>query len=45
MLADRSQPADSDARKDRWFAYLTDDELPELAFYCPECPEREFSDT
>jgi hypothetical protein len=28
----------------RWFAYLTDDEPPELAFYCPECAEREFGD-
>ena len=25
-----------------WGAYLTDDEPPELAFYCPECAEREF---
>jgi hypothetical protein len=32
------------ADEDRWFAYLTDDEPPELAFYCPECAEREFSD-
>jgi hypothetical protein len=23
-------------------AYVTDDEPPELAFYCPECAEREF---
>jgi hypothetical protein len=27
---------------DRWRAYLTDDEPVELAFYCPECAEREF---
>jgi hypothetical protein len=27
----------------RWEAYLTDDEPPELAFYCPECARREFS--
>ena len=27
---------------DRWQAWLTDDEPPELAFYCPECAEREF---
>jgi hypothetical protein len=25
-------------------AYLTDDEPPELAFYCPGCAEREFGD-
>src|SRR6266516_108065 len=31
-------PADST----RWEAYLTDDEPPELAFYCPDCAEREF---
>jgi len=28
--------------EERWPAYLTDDEPPELAFYCPECAEREF---
>jgi hypothetical protein len=22
-----------------WFAYYTDDEPPELVFYCPECAE------
>ena len=27
--------------KARWAAFLTDDEPPELAFYCPECAERE----
>jgi hypothetical protein len=26
----------------RWQAWLTDDEPPELAFYCPDCAEREF---
>lgn len=26
----------------RWEAYLTDDEPPELAPYCPGCAEREF---
>ena len=26
----------------RWQAWLTDDEPPELVFYCPECAEREF---
>lgn len=30
------------ADKERWQAWLTDDEPPELAFYCPECAEREF---
>jgi len=25
-------------------AYLTDDEPPELAFYCPDCRDREFGD-
>jgi hypothetical protein len=27
---------------ERWSAYLTDDEPPELAFYCSECSRREF---
>jgi hypothetical protein len=41
--------AECDARwlpadEDRWSAYLTDDEPPELAFYCPACGEREFKD-
>ena len=27
---------------ERWQTYLTDDEPPEIAFYCPECAEREF---
>jgi hypothetical protein len=27
--------------KDRFAAYWTDDEPPELAFYCSECAERE----
>jgi hypothetical protein len=27
--------------EDRWEAYLTDDEPPELAFYCPQCAELE----
>jgi hypothetical protein len=26
----------------RWKVYLTDDEPPELAFYCPACALREF---
>jgi hypothetical protein len=32
------------AEEERWSAYLTDDELPEFAFYCPACAEREFCD-
>lgn len=28
---------------ERWLAYLTDDEPPELAFYCSDCAEREFT--
>jgi hypothetical protein len=30
-------PADDE----RWRAYLTDDEPAEVAFYCPDCAERE----
>ena len=33
-------PADAD----RWRAYPTDDEPPELVFFCPECAEGEFDD-
>ena len=36
-------PADDE----RWRVYLGSDDLdepPELAFYCPECAEREFGD-
>jgi hypothetical protein len=29
-------------RGDRFAAYLTDGEPPELAFYCSKCAEREF---
>jgi len=29
--------------KDRFAALLSDDEPPELAFYCSECAQREFS--
>jgi hypothetical protein len=25
-----------------WQAFLTDDDPPEIAIYCPECAEREF---
>lgn len=32
------------ADQERWRAYHTDDEPPELAFYCPDCTEREFGD-
>jgi len=32
------------ADEERWRAYLTDDEPPEVAFYCPECAGREFDD-
>jgi hypothetical protein len=32
-------PADEERRG----AYLTDDEPPALAFYCPECAEGEFA--
>jgi hypothetical protein len=37
-----SGPGPTDEK--RWQAYLTDDEPPELVFYCPECAEREFAD-
>ena len=30
------------ADEERWRAYRTDDEPPELVFYCPACAEREF---
>jgi hypothetical protein len=30
------------ADEERWQAWLTDDEPPELAFYCSDCAEREF---
>lgn len=30
--------------EDRWAAYHTDDDPPELAFYRPTCAEREFGD-
>jgi hypothetical protein len=32
------------ADEERSSAHLTDDEQPELAFFCPECAEREFGD-
>jgi len=31
-------------RREPLAGVLTDDEPPELAFYCPECAEREFGD-
>jgi hypothetical protein len=31
-------PADDEC----WSAYHTENEPPELAFYCPDCAEREF---
>jgi hypothetical protein len=31
------------ADEERWQAWLTDDGPPELAFYCPDCAEREFA--
>jgi hypothetical protein len=34
-------PADSERRK----AFLTCDEPPELAFFCPDCAGREFDDS
>jgi hypothetical protein len=36
---ERWLPADDE----HWSAYHTDDEPPELAFYCPKCSQREFS--
>jgi hypothetical protein len=30
------------ADEERWAAYLTDDEPPELVFYCSDCGGREF---
>jgi hypothetical protein len=35
------------ADEERWRAYLGSDDLdepPEVAFYCPDCAEREFGD-
>jgi hypothetical protein len=32
------------AAEARWQAWLTDDEPPELVFYCRDCAEREFGD-
>jgi hypothetical protein len=32
------------ADEEHWRAYLTRDEPPELAFYCPRCPAWEFAD-
>jgi hypothetical protein len=30
------------ADEDRWQAWPTCDEPPEIVFYCPDCAEREF---
>jgi hypothetical protein len=30
------------ADEERWSAYLTDEEPPEIVFYCPDYAEREF---
>jgi hypothetical protein len=30
------------ADEERWQAWLTCDEPPEIAFYCPACGDREF---
>jgi hypothetical protein len=29
---------------DRWVAYLTDDDPPEIGLFCPDCAEREFGE-
>ena len=29
-------------RMARWRAYVTDDDPPEVVFYCEDCAEREF---
>jgi hypothetical protein len=34
--------ADLPADEERGSGYLTDDEPPEVVFYCPRCSEREF---
>jgi hypothetical protein len=39
-LDERGQPAD----EERWRGFLTDDEPPELAFFCARCATREFGD-
>lgn len=33
------------ADEERWQAWLTDDEPPEIAFICPACNEREFGES
>jgi hypothetical protein len=32
------------ADRERWQAWLTNDEPPEVVFYCPACAGREFGD-
>jgi hypothetical protein len=34
--------AEADDEAEGWKAYLTNDEPPETATYCPACAEREF---
>jgi hypothetical protein len=33
------------ADEERWRAYLTEDEPAELAFYCPECADKQFGNS
>jgi hypothetical protein len=42
--APSARPAGCRSSRERWQAWLTDDEPPELAFYRPECAELEFGD-
>jgi hypothetical protein len=42
--ASSARPAGYRPTAKHWSAYLTDDEPPELAFYCPDCRDREFGD-
>jgi Zn finger protein HypA/HybF involved in hydrogenase expression len=34
------RPSDR-AHREAYLAYVSDEDLPELAFYCPDCAERE----
>lgn len=31
--------------EEHWAAYVTDDDPPEIVFYCPQCSERELGNT